>query len=213
MSRVHDLGSPSRCINPVHDLGSRSRRINRVHASNSKTSRLIRINEPVQPPVSSTGLTKPCQSAVSPPASRHRAEIVGFPLPHRPARRTGRSAASILAVQETPMAVGVGGSRSRWLAEQPRDGEHRIRPPNPILAGRRSRWCGAQPGGEGTVSMPTKIYLIMYGNVINSCSILEIVLWINAGDWRSTMRSAQSRGAPSDKPTLRQVSRSRYIYP
>ncbi len=61
--------------------------------------------------------------------------------------------------------------------------------------------------------MPTKIYLIMYSNVISSCSILEIVLWINAGDWRSTMRSAQSRGAPSDKPTLRQISRSCYIYP
>ena len=59
--------------------------------------------------------------------------------------------------------------------------------------------------------MTTKTYLMMYGNVISSCSILEIVLWINAGDWRSTMRSARSRGAPSDKHALRQVSRSRYI--
>lgn len=125
MSRVHDLGSPSRCINSVHDPGSQSRPINRVHASISKTSRLNRINEPVQPPVSSSGLTKPFQSTVSPPASRHRAEILGYPLPHRPARRTGRSAASILPVQETPMAAGAGGSRSRRLAEHLRDGEHR----------------------------------------------------------------------------------------
>ena len=96
------------------------------------------------------------------------------------------------------MAVGVGGSRSRRLAEQPRDGEHRIRPPNPILAGGQGGRRGAQPGGEGTVSITINIYLMIYGNEIIFCSILEIVLWINAGDWRSTIRSARGRGVPNE---------------
>ncbi len=113
MSKAHDLGSPSRCINSVHDPGSQSRRINRVHASNSKASRLIRINEPDQPPVSSSGLPKPCQSTVSPPASRYRAEILGYPSQHR-ARALNRS----IRRDHPCDSKDLNGRRGRWITIQ-----------------------------------------------------------------------------------------------